>query len=208
LVSAQPTVSAEPCDEEVVVTLDPPWLSLWLAPPLTPVLTESAAPALTVSDALALKARPLECETLSAAPVVCELPVEADSPWLVPSDSAWPSVQPWEALAPALATPGTPALTLAPTVLLCDWLAVLDWLAVSDTPWLCELPVELLSVCPVAEPELTETPLPVEWAWPADSVWPALADQPLLAPSDVPQLVPSECATPVLLLSVCEPESV
>jgi len=149
-----------------------------------------------------------------------ELPVDDDSAWLVPSDSAWPSVQPWEALAPTLATPGTPALTLAPTVLLCDWLAVLDWLAVSATPWLCELPVELLSVCPVAEPELTETPLTVECAWPADSVWPALADQPLEAPSEVPQLVPSEWATPVdwlsvwepesvwLLLSVCEPESV
>jgi hypothetical protein len=208
LVSAQPTVSAVPCEEEVVVTLDPPWLSLWLAPPLTPALVESAAPELTVSDALALMARPEECDTLSAAPVVCELPVDDDSAWLVPSDSAWPSVQPWEALAPTLATPGTPALTLAPTVLLCDWLAVLDWLAVSATPWLCELPVELLSVCPVAEPELTETPLPVACAWPAESVWPALADQPLEAPSEVPQLAPSDCATPVDWLSVCEPESV
>ena len=44
---------------------------------------------------------------------------------------------------------------------------------------------------------LTETPLPVECAWPADSVWPALADQPLAEPSEAPQLVPSECATPV-----------
>jgi hypothetical protein len=55
-VFAQPTVSAEPRDSEVVVTLEPPWLSLWLAPPLTPALTESAVPALTVSDALALSA--------------------------------------------------------------------------------------------------------------------------------------------------------
>jgi len=39
-------------------------------------------------------------------------------------------------------------------------------------------------------------------------VWPALADQPLDAPSEVPQLVPSEWATPVDWLSVCEPESV
>jgi len=111
-------------------------------------------------------------------------------------------------LALPLTTPGMPALTLPPTVSLCDWLEVLDWLVESETPWLCELPAELLSVCPVAEPELTETPLPVECAWPAESVWPALADQPLLAPSDVPQLVPSDWATPVLLLSVCEPESV
>jgi len=141
-----------PCDEEVVVTLEPPWLALWLVPPLTPALTESAVPWLALSEALALIARPEEWDTLSAAPVVCEVPVEADSAWLVPSDSAWPSVQPWEALALPLTTPGTPALTLAPTVLLCDWLAVLDWLVASDMPWLCELPAELLSVCPVAEP--------------------------------------------------------
>jgi len=86
LVSAQPTVSAVPCDEEVVVTLDPPWLSLWLAPPLTPALVESAVPVLTVSDALALMARPEECETLSAAPVVCVLPVDEDSAWIETGD--------------------------------------------------------------------------------------------------------------------------
>jgi hypothetical protein len=93
-VSAQPTVSAVPCDSEVVVTLDPPWLSVWPAPPLTPALTASAAPELTVSDALALRASPLECETLSAAPVVCELPVDELSAWLVPSASASPLDQP------------------------------------------------------------------------------------------------------------------
>jgi hypothetical protein len=107
---------------------------------------------------------PLECDTLSAVPVLWEVPVDEDAAWLVPSDSASPSVQPWAALALPLTTPGTPALTLAPTVLLCDWLAVLDWLAVSETPWLCELPDALLSVCPVAELSLTVTPAPVACA--------------------------------------------
>jgi hypothetical protein len=154
-------------------------------------------PVLTVSEALALIARPAECDTLSAAPVLCEVPVDEDSAWLVPSDSACPSVQPWEALALPLTTPGMPAPTLAPIVLLCDWLVVLDWLVAADTPWLCELPVELLSVCPIAAPALAVTPLPVACAWPADSVWPILADQPLLAPSETPQLAPSACATPL-----------
>jgi hypothetical protein len=130
----------------VVVTLEPPWLSLWLTPPLTPALTESAAPALTVSEALALTAVPEECDTLSATPTLWEVPVEADSAWLVPSDSAWPSVQPWEALAPPLTTPGMPALTLAPTVSLCAALEVLDWLVALDTPWLCDVPLAVLSV--------------------------------------------------------------
>ena len=67
---------------------------------------------------------------------------------------------------------------------------------------------------PARHPLADGDPLPVELAWPADSVWP------LLAPSAVLQLVPCEAATPLLLLavaalesvwltlSVCEPESV
>jgi len=145
---------------------------------------------------------------LSAVPVLCVVPVEDETVWLVPVVSDVLSVQPCDALTSPLTIPGMPAPTLAPTVLLCDELALEDWLAPSDVPWLCELPVELLSVCPVAEPALTVTPLPVDCDAPAESVWLLPEDQPLDEPSEVPQLVPSVCAVPVDWLSVWEPESV
>ncbi len=43
---------------------------------------------------------------------------------------------------------------------------------------------------------------------PVETVCPEPCDQLLELPSDTLQLVPSECATPVAWLSVCEPESV
>ena len=208
VVSAQPTVSAVPCDSEVVVVLEPPWLSLWLVPPLTPELVESAVPVLVESDELALTATPEDCAVLSAVPVLCAVPVEDESVWLEPDVSDVPSVQPCEALTSPLTTPGMPAPTLPPTLLLWEELALEDWLVPSDVPWLCELPVELLSVCPVEEPALTVTPLPLDCDAPVESVCPLPDDQPLDEPSDVLQLVPSECAVPVDWLSVWEPESV
>ncbi|OQA41263.1 MAG: hypothetical protein BWY52_02631 [Chloroflexi bacterium ADurb.Bin325] len=94
-VSAQPTVADVPCDDEAVTPLDPPWLALWLVPPLTPELVESAEPELTALVEPALMLIPLECETLSAVPALCEVPLVDDSAWLNPVEADSPALQPW-----------------------------------------------------------------------------------------------------------------
>ena len=150
LVSAQPTVSrglVSPSppylrsrEEEVVVTLIPPGSRCgW---PRRSPRWSSQPCRLAVSDELALIARRAgECETLSAAPVVCELPVDATT-----RHGLCPAIRPGRPSSRGGAGAAGHArhspLTLAPTVLLCDWLAV--GLAGSVRyALLCELPVEL-----------------------------------------------------------------
>ena len=74
-------------------------------PPLTPALVESAAGA-AVADVLALTATPEECDVLSAVPVLCVVPVEDETVWLVPVVSDVLSVQPCDALTSPLTIPG------------------------------------------------------------------------------------------------------
>ncbi len=110
LVSAQPTVSAVPQLSELVSTLDPPWLSLWLVPPPTLWLVELATPELWPVALLTPTATPDEsaeaCEEELALPAVL-LKV---TPVPCPVVSAAPLLSVCDAPALAETTPGTPAL--------------------------------------------------------------------------------------------------
>jgi hypothetical protein len=124
---------------DVLLPLDPPWLSVWLVAPPTLALVESATPELCPvelfmpSDMPLVSAAPCEEEVALPALLLSVTPV----PWPVVSDAPLLSV--CDAPADTEATPGTPALTdplkplLTPELVVCEVVPELEyaWLSLS-----------------------------------------------------------------------------